>query len=76
LDAAAALIALADSLSPEAKHELLADLEDYREEYPKIAWRYSGRLARLGLPPSIVTPIRNVKQTVGQTVTSLMRFTK
>ena len=59
LDVATALIALADTLSAEAKQEILADLQAYREEYPEILWKQTGRLARLGLPPSIVIPIRN-----------------
>jgi len=76
LETAASLIALAKSLSPEVKHELLTDLQAYGEEYPKIAWKYSGRLARLGLPSSVVTPIRQVRQTVEQTITSFIRSTK
>jgi hypothetical protein len=70
LNAAAALIARS-TLSPELKRELLTDLDLYRQEYPAVVWRYSGRLARLGLPPSIVNPLRGLKRTMGRTLASL-----
>jgi glycosyltransferase involved in cell wall biosynthesis len=70
LDAAAALIARADFLSADARRELLADLQAYRAEYPDLLWKHSGRLARLGLPPSIVDPIRRLKQSAAKTLTS------
>ena len=73
LDVAAALIALAHSLSAETKQEILADLQAYRHEYPGLAWRFTGRLARLGLPRSIVTPIRNLKEIVATAISGLMR---
>jgi glycosyltransferase involved in cell wall biosynthesis len=66
LDVAEALLAATKSIPPSAKQEILADLQAYREEYPKILWEHTGRLARLGLPPSIVTPIRTVKKTLGR----------
>jgi hypothetical protein len=64
LDAAEALLARADSLSPAIKREVLAELRACRDEYPGQIWRRSGRLARIGLPPSIVTPIRSAKKAV------------
>ena len=76
LDAAIALIANANSLSPETKQEILADLQAYREEYPDMLWKHTGRLSRLGLPPSIVIPIRHLRQTVEKTIRSLMRSAK
>jgi hypothetical protein len=36
-------------------------LEDYKEQYLKDYWRGTGRLAKIGLPPMIVNPIRRVK---------------
>jgi glycosyltransferase involved in cell wall biosynthesis len=76
LDVAVALIAETDGLEPEIRRNLLADLQAYREEYPAIAWKYTGRLARVGLPPAIVTPIRNLKQAVEKTVVGFMRSPK
>ena len=76
LDVAQALIASTDSLSPETKQEILADLKAYREEYPEIVWKHSGRLARLDLPSSIVIPIRNLRQNLERTIGSLMRSSK
>jgi hypothetical protein len=76
LDVATALIALTDSLSAATKQELLADLQAYREEYPEILWKHTGRLTRLGFPRSIVIPIRKFRQTVATTISSLMSPTK
>jgi glycosyltransferase involved in cell wall biosynthesis len=76
LDAAIELIALQNSLPPEAKQEIVADLQAYRKAYPIMCWRQSGRLARIGLPPSIVVPIRNLRYAVEKTLSDLMRSTK
>lgn len=76
LDAAAELIALADSLTTETKHELLADLRAYQEEYPGKHWKTTGRLSRIGLPPAIVLPIRRVRQAVAGTISSLFGSSK
>jgi Glycosyl transferase family 2 len=76
LDDATALTAMATSLSAEAKQEILAELQAYRKAYPGALWKKSGRLARIGLPPSIVTPIRNLRDTVEKTLSSLGRPSK
>src|SRR5262245_43647850 len=60
LDVAVALISLATSLSAEAKQEILSGLQAYRDAYPAARWKESGRLARIGLPRSIVIPIRKL----------------
>jgi glycosyltransferase involved in cell wall biosynthesis len=73
LDAAEALLALDNLLSSETKREILADLRTYREEYPDIAWKHSGRLARIGLPRSIVTTIRTLREGLEK---SASRFTR
>jgi len=70
LDAATILIESASSLSPEVRDELLTELQAYRLAYPKMMWNHSGRLARIGLPRSIVLPIRRVKNTLGRIVGS------
>ena len=61
LGAAAKLLTQADWLSAQARNEILADLETYWRAYKKEAWRSSGRLARIGLPPVVVTCLRNLR---------------
>jgi len=61
LDAAVALVGLDNRFSADVKLEILSDLQAYRDMYPQYAWKQSGRLARSGLPPGIVVPIRNLK---------------
>jgi hypothetical protein len=71
LDTAVALVTVANSLSPAAKVKIMADLQSYREEYPKVLWKQSGRLAKTPLPYSVVTRMRNVKNTVEKQVSKL-----
>lgn len=61
LDTAIKLVSLTDCLSEETRDDILADLDAYYDSYRKSYWRNSGRLARLGLPPNIVIPIRNLR---------------
>jgi|SRR5579883_978429 len=76
LDTARALISRADFLSAEARHEILAHLDLYREEYPLKYWKQSGRLARIGLPPSVVIPTRKFKFAIEKTIGSLVRYAR
>jgi len=76
LDAAAALVGLADSLPVECKQDILADLQSYREAYPSMVWKGSGRLAAIGLPPSIVIPVRKLKNTFEKTIRNFTGSTK
>ena len=76
LDAAVALVGLADSLPAERKQEILADLQSYREAYPSMVWKDSGRLAAIGLPPPIVIPVRKLRNTLETTIRNFMRSTK
>jgi hypothetical protein len=76
LDTAEALLEAADAISSKTKQEMLADLQAYRKEFPNIAWQATGRLARLGLPPSVVTPLRQLRKTVATAVSDWMRPTK
>jgi len=62
LNAAVDLVRSGDSFSPETKKEILADLETYRKAYPEAVWKGSGRLARAGLPASLVTQIRSLRR--------------
>jgi glycosyltransferase involved in cell wall biosynthesis len=61
LDTAAKLVRLADCFSAETKRAILAELDEYFDEYKKNYWRGTGRLAKIGLPRRIVNPIRNLK---------------
>ena len=40
---------------------ILADLDQYGNAYPDLYWRATGRLARFGLPQSLVTQLRRVR---------------
>ena len=74
VDSAAALTLEAESLLlPELQHELLAELRRYRLEYPDALWRDSGRLARIGLPRSLVTILRNSREKLAGRKTSANR---
>jgi len=72
LDAAIALVALANGFSPDLKLEILSDLQAYRDMYPQYAWKQSGMLARSGLPPGIVIPIRNLKVAFQRMITAVI----
>jgi hypothetical protein len=61
IDAAEALIDLPNPLSIGRRQELLEELRAYRAAYPGILIRESGRLTRLGLPLSVVNPIRRLR---------------
>lgn len=72
LDDVEILLGRADSMSANIKREILADLQRYRKAYPKEHWKSSGRLARIGLPPLVVTPIRQFRRAVEQRIGNLM----
>jgi glycosyl transferase family 2 len=74
LDVAAAFIPLASSLSEETRREIQADLEAYRTEYPLNVWKQSGRLARMGFPRRVVTPVRSLRNAVEKTIGSFIKF--
>jgi glycosyltransferase involved in cell wall biosynthesis len=76
LDVAEALLARAESVSTENRQDILSELTAYRTAHPEIVWRRSGRLARFGLPASIVTPIRSLKGTVEKSITRFTRSSK
>jgi len=62
LDVAEALLGIATNLDPQTREDISGELRRYRDEYPAISWRNSGRLARFGLPRSIVNAIRHLRQ--------------
>lgn len=61
LDTAAKLVRQADDFPSETKEQILSDLKDYDRRYQVQYWRGTGRLARIGLPPSIVGHLRKLK---------------
>jgi glycosyltransferase involved in cell wall biosynthesis len=48
-------------LPERTRKQILASLSAFRQRYSKQCWESSGRLARLGLPPVIVDPIRKAR---------------
>jgi len=61
LTTAAQLVASATCFSEHQRNEILAELDSYRNDYFKRAWRNSGRLGRTGLPPTIGVRLRTLK---------------
>jgi hypothetical protein len=76
IDVAEGLLARAEWVSAESREAILAELTAYRKDYPEMAWRDSGRLARLGLPPLIVTPIRTAKKAIERSINHLTKSSK
>lgn len=76
LDVASGLTRRANSLSKEFRDEILADLQAYRLEYPVEIWKQSGRLARMGVPPAVVNPVRKLRSVFGKTIKSLTKSTE
>jgi glycosyltransferase involved in cell wall biosynthesis len=58
------LLDLPNGLSLETKADISADLQAYFTEYPDRYWRNTGRLARIGLPHSIVAGIRRLARLI------------
>ena len=61
IETAVKLVPLADSFSEETRSQILADLDTYWLWYQKNYWKSSGRLAKIGLPPIIVRPLRGLR---------------
>lgn len=58
---AARLIAMARELPEDTRQALVADLRRFERE----AWRRTGRLARLGVPPRLLLPLRDLRARLG-----------
>ena len=67
LATAAKLVLQADSFSEQTKSEILADLRAYGKTYESDYWKATGRLARLGLPPEMVTRLRSLRAILQKT---------
>ncbi len=61
LNVASGFIPQATMLAEEVKTQISKELESYWIEYQDQAWKESGRLARLGLPVSLVRQLRGIK---------------
>lgn len=61
----------AHHLSPTQRQAIVADLRAYEKDY----WRETGRLARLGLPPSIVMPLNDMRASLRRRAMQLIRST-
>ncbi len=62
VDAARRLTSIAGCIPEKKKQEILEELDEYLKVYEENAWRGSGRLARIGLPKSVVIGIRKAKE--------------
>ncbi len=61
VETAATLTRRADCLSEESKSRILAELKAYHAAFRKAHWRGTGRLAKIGLPPRVVNPVRALR---------------
>ena len=68
IETVAKLVEQADVFSEETKNEILEDLRVYLKEYEIAYWKGSGRLAKLGLPRSLVLQLRRVRALVQSTM--------
>ncbi|HEU4770534.1 MAG TPA: hypothetical protein VFS68_00130, partial [Candidatus Udaeobacter sp.] len=59
---ALSLLDKAEAISKETSQSIRAELQAYLAEYPERHWKHTGRLARIGLPRSLVTGIRTGKR--------------
>jgi Glycosyl transferase family 2 len=71
LESAARLVARADTLTGESRQAIMADLRSYEHQY----WSQTGRLAKLGLPPPVLVPLRELWAAIKHGVTRLVRHT-
>ena len=69
LKTAGELVMRAKVFHQDTTNEILAELEAYGLQYEKEYWQGSGRLAKLGLPPALITPLRRLKKFVQSAVT-------
>jgi glycosyltransferase involved in cell wall biosynthesis len=72
IDAAERLVVAAKLLASQKKEEILAELKAYRKAYKEARWKQSGRLAKLGLPPAIIEPLRHFRRRVEEKITNFI----
>ena len=68
IETAAKLVQQAEAFSEETTKEILEDLRVYLKDYETDYWKGSGRLAKLGLPRSVVSPLRRLRALVQSTI--------
>src|SRR4029077_8849734 len=68
IETAAKLVEQADIFSETTKKEILENLRIYLKDYEKDYWKGSGRLAKLGLPRSLVLQLRRLRALVQNTI--------
>src|SRR5262245_47331516 len=68
VETAAKLMHQAQSFPEKTKNEILEDLRVYLKKYETDYWKGSGRLAKLGLPRSLVLPLRRLRALVQNTI--------
>jgi hypothetical protein len=68
VETAAKLVHQVQSFPEKTKNEILEDLRVYLKEYEIAYWKGSGRLAKLGLPRSLVLQLRRVRALVQSTI--------
>jgi hypothetical protein len=69
IETAAKLVGEAQDRTEAARKEIVADLRAYEREY----WLSTGPLARLGLPPGVVLPLRDTYASFRRRAAQLMR---
>jgi len=68
IETAAKLARQAQTLSEETRKEIVKDLRVYLQDYESDYWKGSGRLAQIGLPRSLVLPLRRLRGLVQSTL--------
>jgi glycosyltransferase involved in cell wall biosynthesis len=73
VESAKELVHQAAAFSPDVKQTILAELDAFEAAYPHEYWRATGRLARIGLPRGIVTPLRHLRAALNTQMQVLLR---
>jgi glycosyltransferase involved in cell wall biosynthesis len=73
VESAKKLVYQAKAFSENVKQTILAELDAFEAAYPDEHWKATGRLARIGLPRRIVTPLRNLRATLHKKAQILLR---
>jgi glycosyltransferase involved in cell wall biosynthesis len=68
IETAAKLVQQAEAFSEETTKEILEDLRVYLKDYETDYWKGSGRLAKLGLPRSLVLQLRRLRALVQNSI--------
>jgi hypothetical protein len=69
LSAATQLVTTAETFTEEARRRIIEELRAYERDY----WARTGLLARIGLPPSIVLPLRGLRAGLRGSAARLVR---